>query len=143
MAIKKDVAITVSSDPYIDRLEGEKLALETRIKELQDEIRAINNLIYRRRSELFAGTTGQKHNLKTADRLFFETLILDTLNYTKNGLRTGELHDKISRQGYGLNYNTLRSYVMRMRDKGLIRKKTPNSYYWIASPGTTITDTRS
>jgi predicted transcriptional regulator len=132
MASKKDVAITDSLDAYIDRLASEKRMIEERIRELQAEVRTINNLIYRRKSEIHAGDTGQDRNLKNADRLFFEAVVLDALSNSKRGLRTGEIHSAVTKQGYGLNYNTLRSYVTRMRDKGLIRKKSPTSYYWIA-----------
>ncbi len=138
MAKSKNVMITEGEDAYVKRLEADKHALEERIKELQAEVRTINNLIYRRKSELFADGTGEDRNLKNADRLFFETIILDALNNSKRGLRTGEIHSTITKQGYGLNYNTLRSYITRMRDKGLIIKKTPTSYYWIAASGQTM-----
>ena len=133
MSTKNDVEITESKDAYVKRLEADKHVLEERIKELQSEVRAINNLIYRRKSEILAGGTGQNRNLKNADRLLFETIILDALNSSKRGLRTAEIHSNITKQGYGLNYNTLRSYVTRMRDKGLIKKKSPSSYYWVSA----------
>ena len=138
MTEKKDVAITDKPDAYVDRLEAEKRALEERIRELQAEVRAINNLIYRRKSEIHAGGTGQERNLKNTDRLFFEAIVLDALRNSKRGLRTGEIHSAVTKQGYSLNYNTLRSYVTKMRDKGLIRKKTPTSYYWVAETASPI-----
>jgi|TARA_R100000781_G_scaffold109846_1_gene74981 predicted transcriptional regulator len=120
-------------DLYIARLEAEKNAMETRVAEIQAEIRTINNLIYRRKSEIFAGTRDETINDKNVDRLFFETLILDAIRNSKRGLRTGEIHTTVTKSGYGLNYNTLRSYVAKMRDKGLIKKATPSSYYWVAT----------
>lgn len=133
MAKNKDVAITRGDDPYIKRLESEKEALEQRIKELQTEVRTINNLIYRKKSEVFAADTGQPHNLKNMDRLFFETVILETLNASSRGMRTREIYDALIKKGYGLNYNTLRSYIAKMRDKSLIKKRNTSSYYWIIS----------
>lgn len=121
------------SEPYISRLEAEKKTLEARIAELQAEIRTINNLIYRRKSEIFAAQQDESVNLKNVDRLFFETLILDAIRNSKRGLRTGEIHTAITRSGYGLNYNTLRSYITKMRDKGLIKKATSSSYYWVVA----------
>ena len=120
-------------DPYIARLEVEKKAMEARVAEIQAEIRTINNLIYRRKSEMFAENREEKVNEKNVDRLFFETLIMDAISDAKRGLRTGEVHIAITKSGYGLNYNTLRSYVAKMRDKGLIKKATPNSYYWVVA----------
>ena len=137
MSTKKDVAITYAEQTYVERLESEKQALEERIRDLQAEVRAINNLIFRRKSELLAQGSGEDRNLKNADRLFFETLILAALKNSTRGLRTSEIHRAITKQGYGLNYNTLRSYVSKMRDKDLIQKSTPTSYNWIASPDQT------
>jgi len=119
-------------DSYIARLEVEKKAMEARVAELQAEIRTVNNLIYRRKSEMFAASREETINEKNVDRLFFETLIMDAIRNAKRGLRTGEIHSAISKSGYGLNYNTLRSYVTKMRDKGLIKKATSSSYYWVA-----------
>lgn len=118
-------------DPYIQQLELDKAALEERIANLQSEVRTINNLIYRRRSEGLAASEGTAVNLKNTDRLFFEAMILETLNNSKSGLRTGEIQEKIVKQGYELNYNTLRSYVTKMRDRGIIKKATSYSYKWI------------
>lgn len=118
-------------DPYIARLEAEKKVMEARVAELQAEVRTVNNLIYRRKSEMFAESREETVNEKNVDRLFFETLILDAISNAKRGLRTGEIHSAVTKSGYGLNYNTLRSYVTKMRDKGLIKKSTPSSYYWI------------
>lgn len=124
-----------ATDSYIAQLEEEKKVMEARISELQAEIRTINNLIYRRKSRFFADRQDERINEKNIDRLFFETLILDTLKEARKGLRTGEIHTAITRAGYGLNYNTLRSYVTKMRDKGLIKKATPSSYYWVVVNG--------
>ena len=118
-------------DSYITRLESEKKAMEARVAEIQAEIRTINNLIYRRKSEMFAETRDEKINEKNVDRLFFETLIMEAIRNAKRGLRTGEIYSAVTKSGYGLNYNTLRSYVTKMRDKGLIKKATSTSYYWV------------
>jgi len=118
-------------DPYVQQLEADKAALEARIADLQSEVRTINNLIYRRRSEGLAASEGAAVNLKNADRLFFEAMILEALNESKRGLRTGEIHNQITKRGYELNYNTLRSYVAKMRDRGAIKKATAHSYYWL------------
>lgn len=120
-------------DTYISRLEAEKKVMEARVTELQAEIRTINNLIYRRKSEMFAESRDETVNEKNVDRLFFETLILDAIRNAKKGLRTGEIHSAVIKSGYGLNYNTLRSYVTKMRDKGLIKKATSSSYYWVVA----------
>ncbi|WP_425501503.1 winged-helix domain-containing protein [Parasulfitobacter algicola] len=58
-------------------------------------------------------------------------MILEALNSSNRGLRTGEIHTHITKRGYELNYNTLRSYVTKMRDRGVIKKATTYSYYWL------------
>ncbi|NSX53628.1 hypothetical protein HRQ87_02335 [Sulfitobacter sp. 1151] len=118
-------------DTYVQQLEADKAALEARIADLQSEVRTINNLIYRRRSQGLAASEGAAVNLKNADRLFFEAMILEALNSSNRGLRTGEIHTHITKRGYELNYNTLRSYVTKMRDRGVIKKATTYSYYWL------------
>lgn len=128
-----DNSMPETPDSYIARLEAEKKAMEARVAEIQAEIRTINNLIYRRKSEMFAESREEKINEKNVDRLFFETLIMDAISNAKRGLRTGEIHTAITKFGYGLNYNTLRSYVAKMRDKCLIKKATPSSYYWVVA----------
>lgn len=125
--------MNTSADPYIARLEADKKALEAQIADLQSDIRTINNLIYKRKSEAFADQQGERINLKNAERLFFETLILDAIRSRDKGLRTREIYTVIARAGYGINYNTLRSYVAKMRDKGLIKKATSESYYWVTA----------
>lgn len=122
-----------STDTYIRQLESEKKVIEERIVELQGEIRAINKLIYRHKSRLSVEGTSETINQKNIDRLFFETLIIDTVKGAKGGLRTGQIYDKLKKAGYELNYNTLRSYVTKMRDKELIKKRSPLVYEWVVS----------
>ena len=143
MPTKKDVMITDFEDAYIKQLEADKQFLVDKINILQSEVKAINSLIYRRKSALIAESTGENRNVKNADRLFFETVILDILNKSKHGLRTSGIYREVSQQGYGLNYNTLRSYIAQMRDKGLIRKRVPTSYYWIAASDVTTPSEQS
>jgi predicted transcriptional regulator len=119
-----------TSNHYVENLEKEKAALEARIVELQNEVRAINNLIYRYKSQNIAKAKGESVNLKNIDRIFFESMIIDALRSSKNGLRTREIYESLRRSGYNVNYNTVRSYVTRMRDRGSIRKKSKGSYNW-------------
>ncbi len=133
MKKKKDVVKTYEDSAYLKRLKEEREALELRIKDLQVEVRTINNLIYREKSKMLAVDNGETQNLKNADRLFFETVIIDALRASPRGLRTSEICGALAKKGYAMNYNTLRTYVTKMRDKALIQKKSPRSYYWIAS----------
>lgn len=120
-----------SADTYVQQLESEKKLIEERIAELRGEVRAINKLIYRHKSRLSAAGANVKINEKNSDRLFYEALIIDTINGAKNGLRTGEIHKALQKADHDLNYNTLRSYVTKMRDKKLIKKRSPLHYEWV------------
>ena len=134
MGKNESVAITDIDDPYIKRLEDEKETLEQRVQDLKAEIRALNNLIYRRKSANLATRTNQAANLKNASRLFFETIILDVLNANRHGLRTRKIYEAILERGFSINYNTLRSYVMKMSDKELIKKKSAGLSEWVSTP---------
>lgn len=123
--------MAAAPDPYIARLEAEKKVMEMRLAEIQAEIRTVNNLIFRRKSEKFAESREETINQKNVNRLFFETLIIDAISKSKKGLRTAEIHSAVVKSGYEINYNTLRSYVTKMRDKKLIKKATSSSYHWV------------
>jgi|TARA_R110000803_G_scaffold72041_1_gene135525 hypothetical protein len=119
---------------YIAQLEAERLNLERKVEELQIEIRLINNLIYKKKSESLAFNMSEKLNKKNSERLFYETIILQALASSQQGLRTSEIQRRVATIGYKINYNTLRSYVTKLRDKNLIKKKAKNSYKWVQTP---------
>ncbi len=119
------------TDFYIKQLEVDKADLEKKIAELQREVATINNLIYRRKSQSFAGSRDEKVNRKNVDRIFYESVIVDVIKASNDGLRTSQVHTNAENMGYKINYNTLRSYIADMRDKGIIKKRTPTSHYWI------------
>ena len=124
---------TPQTDPYILGLEREKRELLAKIDDLRKKIRTIDALIIKARTELLANNTGVKVTRKNADRLFFETLILEVISKTKNGARTAQIYAEIGKLGYSLNYNTLRSYIIRLRDTKRIKRNRQNIYNWIVS----------
>lgn len=118
-------------DFYVRQLENNKAELEQQIEELRREVAVINNLIYRRKSQSFAKVRDEKINKKNVDRLFYESLIADLVKTSSDGLRTSEIHTNTEKMGYNINYNTLRSYVADMRDKGIIKKNEARKYHWV------------
>jgi hypothetical protein len=119
------------TDPYILNLEKEKRELQERIDDLRRQIIIIDSLIIKRRAQLMADAGGTKITIKNIDKLFFETLICDIIRLSKNGIRTADIQAEIKKRGYKLNYNTLRAYVVYLRDAGKIVKNKNNIYNWI------------
>lgn len=119
------------TDAYIQNLEKEKGELQARLEDIRRNIIAIDSLIIKRRSQLLAGDEGKKVTLKNMDRLFFETLILDIISTTKNGVRTANIFKEIRKRGHKLNYNTLRAYIVSLRDNKKIVKNKKFVYNWI------------
>lgn len=120
-------------DGYLTQLERDKRELQSKIEDLRSSVRTIDTLIFKRKSELASKLSGEKINRKNSGRLIFETLILELITESKTGLRTSEIRGSIEKRNFNMNYNTLRSYVTSMRDKGLIQKSKTHSYKWIKS----------
>ena len=121
-----------NDDSYIVRLEAERDLIDSQIAKLRADIRTINNLILKRKSELSASTGNEKLNLKNSNRIMSEQLIIEILRSSKIGRRTSDIFNEINKRGYNINYNTLRTYVSDMRYKGIILKHKAHSYNWIA-----------
>ena len=119
-------------DPIIKQYEEERERLISEIEDLQNQVKAINILIRKRRYRAEEARSGEKVNRKNADRLLNEGIIIQLLKESGSGLRTGEIHNLLQAVGYRMKYPTVRSYVVRMRDKGLIYRKQ-GAYYWLAS----------
>jgi hypothetical protein len=118
-------------DPYIAGLEADKRAIELKIKELDEQLRTINNLIYKRKMTLDADNLGITLNKKNFNRILLESVIKVLVSKSRDGLRTSEIYDALSDQMPGINYATVRSYVTRMRDKGALKKNPTKRYSWI------------
>lgn len=125
--------IILNNMDMIENLEKERQALYRQLIDVQTEIKVINKLILRKKAEVAAKNGGEVINRKNIGRISNEAIILDCLRASKNGLRTTEISQEIKSLGYELPDNTIRSYIARMRDKGLIHKKN-NSYRWLAKP---------
>ena len=121
------------SDFYIKQLEHDKAELERKIEAIRREISTINTLIYRRKSQSFAKNNDEKINKRNVDRLFYESLIVDILKSSEAGMKASQVFRKIGELGYGVNYNTFRSYIASMHTKGVIKKKSSASHVWIVS----------
>jgi|GEM_PF-2716165 len=106
----------------IEDLENEKHTLLKQVELLQKEIALLDKLIMKKKAEKAGEHTGEKINKKNINRLFFETLITESLKNTKHGLKTDEINKHLKSKGHIINNSTLRTYIMNMRNKGLIKK---------------------
>lgn len=121
-----------ADDPFLSSLEKERAIIRENISKLNADLSYVDKMIVRRKSEILSDNLGIKLNKKNIDRVFFESLITDILRNSKKGKRTSELFESIRLMGHRINYNTLRTYVTKMRDKGFIYRKG-NNYQWFAT----------
>ena len=122
-----------SDDPYIKNLENEKLEIQEKIDGLRNQLMTIDTLIIKRKSQLLAGAEEKKITRKNADRLFYESLILTIISFSKNGMRTADIQKEIRKRGHKLNYNTLRAYVVSLRNQRKITKDQKRIYNWVVA----------
>jgi len=104
-------------DSFIKKLQKEKDRIISQIRELKDEYRTITKILARHQTSEFGSPTGETVNKKNMNRIMNEHIILDAVKKHSGQLRTKDLAEYVD-----INPNTLRSYVMRLRDKGFIQK---------------------
>lgn len=118
-----------SKDPLLHNLELEEERILKKIEDLKAELKSINKLKFRRKTQVLGEEFDSPVTNRNIDKLFYESVILEIIRNSQAGLRTSEIFEKIVKSGYDINYNTLRSYIVRLRDEKKIRKK-PRGYEW-------------
>lgn len=121
-----------ATDPFLRDLEKEETRVRKKIDELKSELRSIERLKFRRRQQIYGEDLGQPLTSRNVDKVLFESVIIELLKSKSSGMRTSAIFKSILSNGYDLNYNTLRSYITRLRDSNKIRKST-DGYNWIVS----------
>ena len=121
-----------SVERLIASLERDKAILLEKIAELRNEVKSIDALITRSKAEKYAVQTNEIVTRRNMERIYNEQAIIDVINSSKNGLTTSGVKIALDRVGHNINYNTLRSYISRMRDKGTIFRPR-GKYKWLVS----------
>lgn len=112
------LAFVDNTSPLERALTQELRALETRIKELQDEASALRRQIAKASAKRQGlGLTIRKNSL---DRVLVENSVLDALREAQHPLRTKELYKKAKEINSHLKENTFRTYLHRMKLRGAI-----------------------
>lgn len=124
----KASTMNVTIDELIAALETEKGTISEEIVKLRRRIAEIDNIIYQTKLKAAIITSGESINKKNVGRIYNESLILDIIR-NKSGINTKKINDILKKNGHSLSYPTVRSYLHRMQQKGIISRKH-GSYGW-------------
>lgn len=111
----------MSNDPssyYERRLMREIETIDHRIKELSEEKLALRRQLIKARWENTAIKDVSRKN--SGNRVMVEARVLDALKATKHSMSTAKLYPEALKANFELKENTFRTYLHRMKDKGLI-----------------------
>lgn len=101
------------------RLTRELEDIEARIKELEDERRALSRQLAKARAEREGLKFTTRKN--SANRVLAENAVLQALRGTTKPLSTQELYRQARQTNFDLKESTFRSYLHRMKKRGDIR----------------------
>lgn len=101
------------------RLSRELEDIEARIRELEDERRALSRQLAKARAEREGLKFTTRKN--SANRVLAENAVLQALRDTTKSLSTQELYRQARLTNYDLKETTFRSYLHRMKKRGDIR----------------------
>lgn len=101
------------------RLSRELEDIEARIRELEDERRALSRQLAKARAEREGLKFTTRKN--SANRVLAENAVLQALRDTTKSLSTQELYRQARLTNYDLKETTFRSYLHRMKNRGDIR----------------------
>ena len=107
---------------------AELAAIERRIADLEAERSALQRLITKVRQQKIAAQDVTRKN--SFDRIMVESKILELLGQTEKYLSTRELYREAKRVNYSLRDGTFRSYVHRLKERGLIESSKNTKGYW-------------
>lgn len=102
--------------------------VEVRLRELQAEKAALQRLIMEfRREDPQKREVGRRRSIKKA---VMEERILEMLRVAPRPMSSGLIHERLLAAGHDVNPSTLRSYVRRLAERGLIEKSTSEFPGW-------------
>ena len=112
------------------RLEAELEAIEARIKELTIEKSAIARQLSKARAE----KEGLQHSTRknSLNRVLAENSVIKALRTYNEPLSTRELYRLARLTNFDLKENTFRTYLNRMKNKGLIKPDRRFGYWALA-----------
>lgn len=121
----------VNNDFYERRLRREIADIDRRIDELQQEKQALQRQMLKARREAYAIRDVTRKN--SANRVMVEERILDELRTSGKPIKNEALFRAARSANFELKPNTFRTYLMRLKEKGLVQN--PKRGQWqIISP---------
>ena len=125
-------------------LEERKRALEQQRDDISEEIKRLESLIMQYRAGKRANLLGEKISQKTMSKIHTRAFIIECLKRYGNltSMEILEIDKEMSSEGgKQINYNTLRSHLMRMKHDGYIDKD--NKKRWCLVNASDYTDDAS
>ncbi len=124
--------IRPASEGFEDRLRREIEEIERQIRELTHEKQALERqLLKARRASTALSDVSRKNSL---NRILVEEKILDALRATNKSLSNSQLYRETRKIDANLNASTFRTYLHRMKVRGLIVSAGTNGH-WKAAQG--------
>jgi hypothetical protein len=102
--------------------------VERRIADLERERAALQRLITKVRQQNLTAQDVTRRN--SFDRILAESKILELLGKTEKYVRVAELYREARLVNYNLKDTTFRSYMHRLREKGLIEPSSTTRGFW-------------
>jgi DNA-binding transcriptional ArsR family regulator len=109
------------------QLVAELADIERKIGELEQERSAVQRMLLRARQENLLNRDVTRKN--SFNRILVENKILETLEKSNKFVRTSELYSEAQRVVYSLKDQTFRSYLHRLKERGLIEASL-NRGFW-------------
>ena len=107
---------------FVRRLEGEIRALDQKIITLEQERDVLRRQLAKAKAEDISVEIGVRRN--SFSRVIAWDLIVKTLQASQGPVSSGYLFEVVRSINQSLNHSTFRTYLNRMKEKGIIRKSS-------------------
>jgi hypothetical protein len=116
------------------RLQRELEDIERRIKELNIEKEALSRQLSKARAEREGLQFSTRKN--SMNRVLAENSVMKSLREKKDAVSTAALYRNARLTHYDLKENTFRTYLNRMKEKGLIKASRRFRAHWVLPDNT-------
>lgn len=125
MQRKKDSKLS----QFESRLLKEIEYLDEKLRSLQDEKRTLSRLLAKARAENAGLALVTRKN--SINRVLAENSIIASLKNSSSAISTGKLYLDAKTTNFDLKESTFRSYLHRMKNKGMIKASRLYARYWV------------
>jgi hypothetical protein len=128
--IKCNMALIDNKSPIENQVLEQLAEIDRKISDLQAERTVLLRLLAKARQH-----SSQLHDVtrrNSLNRVLIENMILETLKSSPKALRTYKLFDAARILDHKLNHNTFRSYLHRLKARGLIEPSLKRGFWKLA-----------